>query len=175
MLEAGDLVLRPPGEDDVPRLVGAFADPEVARISAMARFGEPPYGEGEARAWLDSQRTARDDGRRLMLAIADDGAMVGTIDVDFANAGQGRAELGYWVVAERRGQGVARRAIRATAGYAIGDLGLSRIELLIEPHNPASCRAAEAAGFTREGLLRSFLEFQDKRHDLVMYSLLPGE
>jgi RimJ/RimL family protein N-acetyltransferase len=39
----------------------------------------------------------------------------------------------------------------------------------------ASCRAAEAAGFTREGLLRQFLEFEAQRHDLVMYSLLPGE
>ena len=48
----------------------------------MSRFGEPPYGEREARAWLDRQRTARADGRRLMLAIDEDGGLVGTIDID---------------------------------------------------------------------------------------------
>ena len=74
-----------------------------------------------------------------------------------------------------RGRGVARRAIRRVSDYAIGELGLARIEILVEPHNEASCRAAAAAGFTREGLLRQFLEFEAQRHDLVMYSLLPGE
>jgi RimJ/RimL family protein N-acetyltransferase len=110
-----------------------------------------------------------------MLTITEGGGLVGTIDIDLANAGQGRAELGYWVGADHRGRGVARRAIRAAANYALAELGIARVELLIEPHNPASCRAAEAAGFTHEGLLRSFLEFEDRRHDLVMYSLLPGE
>jgi RimJ/RimL family protein N-acetyltransferase len=175
VLEAGELLLRPPSDDDLPELAAAFADPAVARISAMSRFGEPPYGEPEARAWLDSHEKARAEGRRLMLAITEHGVLVGTIDIDGANAGQGRAELGYWVAVAHRGRGVARRAIRATADYALAELGLARIELLIEPHNPASCRAAEAAGFTHEGLLRSFLAFQDQRHDLVMYSLLPGE
>jgi [ribosomal protein S5]-alanine N-acetyltransferase len=171
----GDLTLRPPATADLPRLVAAFADPEVARISAMSRFGEPPYGDEEARAWLDRQQEARDAGRRLMLAIAEGERLVGTIEVDLANAGMGRGELGYWVMADSRNRGVARRAIRALAAYAFAELNLARVEMLIEPHNPASCRAAEAAGFTREGLLRSFLEFEDQRHDLVMYSLLPGD
>ncbi len=175
LLDAGDLVLRPPLDADLPRLVEAFADAEVARISAMSRFGEPPYGETHAIAWLDRQREARADGRRMMLAIELDGDLAGTIDIDFANAGQGRGELGYWVTESFRGRGVARRAIRRVSDYAIGELGLARIEILVEPHNDASCRAAAAAGYTREGLLRQFLEFEAQRHDLVMYSLLPGE
>jgi RimJ/RimL family protein N-acetyltransferase len=90
LLDAGDLVLRPPLDADLPQLVEAFADAEVARISAMSRFGEPPYGETHAIAWLDRQREARADGRRMMLAIEQDGSLAGTIEIDFANAGQGR-------------------------------------------------------------------------------------
>ncbi len=32
---------------------------------------------------------------------------------------------------------------------------------------------AEAAGFHREGLLRSFMPIGDERRDMLMYSLLP--
>jgi RimJ/RimL family protein N-acetyltransferase len=34
---------------------------------------------------------------------------------------------------------------------------------------------AERAGFTREGLLRSFAEIKGRRVDITMFSLLPGE
>jgi RimJ/RimL family protein N-acetyltransferase len=34
---------------------------------------------------------------------------------------------------------------------------------------------AERAGFTREGLLRSFAVMKGERTDIVMFSLLPGE
>jgi [ribosomal protein S5]-alanine N-acetyltransferase len=33
-------------------------------------------------------------------------------------------------------------------------------------------RVAEKAGFTREGVLRSYMEFNGRRRDGVMYSLL---
>ena len=175
LLEAGELTLRPPLDADLPRLIDAFADQEVARISAMSRFGDPPHGETEAIAWLDRQREARADGRRMMLSIELGGRLAGTIDIDLANAGQGRGELGYWVMGDSRGLGIARRAIRRVSDYAMGELGLARMEILVEPGNAASWRAAEAAGYVREGLLRQYLEFEGQRHDLVMYSLLPGE
>ncbi|MBB2890428.1 GNAT family N-acetyltransferase [Flexivirga oryzae] len=47
-----------------------------------------------------------------------------------------------------------------------------RLEARIEPWNLASIRTAEAAGFEREGLLRSHEEIGGRRVDLLMYSLL---
>ena len=52
---------------------------------------------------------------------------------------------------------------------------MKRIELWIEPSNVASLTVAERAGFTREGLLRSFMEIGGERRDMLMYSLLPGD
>jgi len=175
LLDAGDLVLRPPLGTDLPQLVEAFGDAEVTRISGMTRFGEPPYGENHAIAWLDRQREARADGRRMMLAIELAGSLAGTIDIDLANAGQGRGELGYWVTEPYRGRGIARRAIRRVSDYATGELGLARIEILVEPHNVASCRAAEAAGFTREGILRHAQWRAGAWRDVCIYSKLRGE
>ena len=112
-----------------------------------------------------------------MLAIADgeDGVLLGTIDADLRHAAAGRGELGYWVVAAARNRGVARAAMRSFAAWLFSEQGLHRVELLIEPDNEASRRAALGAGFTREGVLRSLLEFEGRRYDLESWSLLPGE
>ena len=87
----------------------------------------------------------------------------------------GRCSAGYWVAAPARRQGVARRALRLLCRYAFDELDVRRIELWIDPNNAASLAVAEAVGFTREGLLRSFMPIQGQRRDMLMYSLLPGE
>ena len=52
---------------------------------------------------------------------------------------------------------------------------MSRIELWIEPENAPSLRVAERAGFTREGLLRSFAVIDGRRRDMLMYSRIAGD
>jgi RimJ/RimL family protein N-acetyltransferase len=47
---------------------------------------------------------------------------------------------------------------------------------MTDPENIASQRVAEKAGFRREGILRSALEYRDgSRSDSVVFSLLPEE
>ena len=45
----------------------------------------------------------------------------------------------------------------------------------VEPWNEGSWRAAERAGFVREGLLRSWQRVGDERRDMYMYGFLPGD
>ncbi len=47
---------------------------------------------------------------------------------------------------------------------------MARLELYVEPWNEASWRCAEACGFEREGLLRSWQQVGDSRKDMFMYS-----
>jgi len=84
----------------------------------------------------------------------------------------GRASVGYWVIAAHRGRGSrAMRLRRSRWGLARPDI--HRLELFVEPWNVASWRAAERAGYEREGLLRSWQQVGDQRRDMFMYSLLP--
>ncbi len=46
------------------------------------------------------------------------------------------------------------------------------LELYVEPWNEGSWRAAESAGFTREGLLTHWQKVGDERRDMYMYVLL---
>ena len=58
------------------------------------------------------------------------------------------------------------------ARFAFDELGAGRVQLTTELDNRGSQRVAEKAGFTREGVLRSYLDFKGRRRDAVMFSLL---
>jgi RimJ/RimL family protein N-acetyltransferase len=53
--------------------------------------------------------------------------------------------------------------------------GLERVEALVEPDNVASQRVLEQVGFRHEGHLRSYLVFDARRTDALIYSLLPSD
>ncbi|WP_202623269.1 GNAT family N-acetyltransferase [Alkalibacterium sp. MB6] len=83
-----------------------------------------------------------------------------------------RIEIGYELSKDLWGRGLASEAVEAIIHYGFKELGLQRIEALIEPPNRSSRRLVEKLGFVREGLLRNY-EFTNKGFDdLYMYALL---
>jgi [ribosomal protein S5]-alanine N-acetyltransferase len=87
----------------------------------------------------------------------------------------GRAGIGYWVLEGSRGRGLATHAVTLVSRWALTTAGLTRVEALVEPHNAASRRVAEAAGFQLEGQLRAYLELAAGPADAVVYSLLAAD
>jgi RimJ/RimL family protein N-acetyltransferase len=92
--------------------------------------------------------------------------------VDRENA---RAEIGYWVAREARGRGVASGAVVLLGAWLFESLQLARLQIHTETENLASQRVAERAGFTREGVLRSYELIKGRPIDVVMFSALPGD
>ncbi|HEY3541011.1 MAG TPA: GNAT family N-acetyltransferase, partial [Gaiellaceae bacterium] len=74
------------------------------------------------------------------------------------------------------GNGYTTRAAVLVSRYAL-ERGAARVFLRADPENVGSCRVAEKAGFTREGVLRSahWNERLGRRQDWAIYSLLPVE
>lgn len=60
----------------------------------------------------------------------------------------------------------------ALSTWALSRPGLVRLELYVEPWNEGSWRAAEAADYRREGLLRSWQVVGDERRDMYVYARL---
>lgn len=172
-LSDGVVRLRLMTDADVPAVVGAISDPSIPRFTRVP----DPYGEDEARHFQRSGEVGLTAGTDLATLItdADSGDVLGAAGIHNLDPESGRCSAGYWVAADARGRGVAARAMRLLSGYAFDELGAKRIELWIEPVNVASLRVAERAGFTREGLLRSFMEIGGERRDMLMYSRLPGD
>jgi len=63
-------------------------------------------------------------------------------------------ELGYFVVADRTGNGYAVEAARAVTRFAFERLAVNRVELYCASDNVASARVAERLGFRLEGRQR---------------------
>ena len=83
-----------------------------------------------------------------------------------------RATIGYWLLPEARGKGLATRAVRLASRWALRDLTLARLGLLTEPSNDHSQGVAERSGFHREGVLRSYAEIDGRRVDYASFSLV---
>jgi RimJ/RimL family protein N-acetyltransferase len=164
------VALRPWRDTDLLALVEACQDSEIGRWTAVPS----PYAERDALQYLTRVEPDRRAGRELGLAIVDapDGAVLGSCGLARLDWEERKGEVGYWVAAEARGRGVGSRATRLLSRWALEALDLERLELLANPANHASQRLALAAGYTREGLLRSYRFRKGQREDLVMFSLL---
>jgi RimJ/RimL family protein N-acetyltransferase len=172
-LSDGVVRLRLIADEDIPAIAAAVQDPDIPRYTLVPA----PYGENEARLWQRTAAAGRRSGSDLATLIVDeaDGTLLGSVGVHNIDAETGRCSAGYWVAAAARGRGIARRGLRLLCRFAFDELGVERIELWIEPENAASLGVAEAVGFHREGLLRSFMQVGGERRDMLMYSLLPED
>src|SRR5205085_384676 len=169
-----DTALRPWRDDDLPGIVAACQDPEISRWTRVPW----PYGESDARQYLLQRFDALHTGTAAPFAIVDagqDSRLLGSISLMSLDWLQRRGEVGYWLAREARGLGHATRAVRLVCHWGMTALGLERIDLLAATANHASQRVAERAGFTREGILRSYMQTREGRQDMVAFGLLAGD
>ena len=163
------IALRAWRDFDAAAIAAACRDPEIPRWTGIPRR----YTEQNALEFLSGRDVAMRSGRELSLAVVDPGdAVLGSVGMSNFDWSSRKGEIGYWMAREARGRGAGTQAVCLLSGWALGDLGLERLELLAHPENTASVRLAERAGFTREGLLRRYRRRHGVLEDLVMFARL---
>lgn len=127
-MDAG-LTLRPWRDDDAPIL---------ARIHPSA---------DDVQQWLELQHRGRAAGDRVSFAVqeSDHDDPVAHVVLKFGRSGVG--EVGYWTAVHARGRGVAPRALELLCVRAFEEYGLTRLELIHQIDNQASCRVAAKTQF----------------------------
>ena len=104
------------------------------------------------------------------------GRMVGGITIGNIRHGVSQsAQIGYWMGERHAGKGFMQDAIAALLSHAFRRMRLHRIEAACIPGNTRSIRVLEKAGFTREGLLRSYLRINGVWQDHYIYALIADE
>ena len=142
-LSDGDLHLRPWHLDDVPVLVAAWSDPEIARWT-----GVPEHHDAEAAArWISGDADRRARGVSLDLVAVVDDAIVGEVGLSAVDRRRRTGEIGWWVAAHRRGRGLGTRAVALVAEWAVTELSIDAVVARCHEENPASSGVARAAGF----------------------------
>jgi RimJ/RimL family protein N-acetyltransferase len=159
------LVLRPWAEQDIPAMVAAHRDPVMRQW-----LRHPVATDDEARRVIRAGRANSDAGTGFSFAVllAVPGALVGSVSIRGLSEAAVSGEVGYWVTAPARGQGVAARAVDVVCDWAFRlprRRPLEQLELLHSVGNHASCRVAEKARFTFSAVLPPLLpDFPDDGH-----------
>jgi RimJ/RimL family protein N-acetyltransferase len=105
----------------------------------------------------------------LVIASAADGALLGSAGLELHESPTPHGEIGYWVAAPARGGGVATRAVKLLARWALGALALPLVEIHVLPANAPSHAVARKAGFKRDG--ERLLPFRGRVEEFEVYTL----
>ncbi len=167
-------IVRLSAERDIPEILIAYQDDPQLHL----RLGEqrPPSGAelGRREERAAAERAA---GTRLTLTIAEPGSDVcrGQVYVREVDWDNDRAELGIWLAPQIRGRGMAAPALRLAARWLLANTELERVQVITPPDNEPMVRAARAAGFVEEGVLRGYMRIGGRRADGAILSMLPGD
>jgi RimJ/RimL family protein N-acetyltransferase len=89
----------------------------------------------------------------------------------------GALEIGYWIVRDRWGDGLATETAAALTRVGFEIMEAERIEIRVAPDNARSLAVPRKLGFREEGRLRAVGEGRNgqSKVDLVVFSMLPNE
>lgn len=132
---------------DVAWVLEACGDEAIQRWTMVPS----PYTPADAQAFVTELAPSswREHGfGPLAVVDADDGSGLGCVGV--VAAGEGVAEIGYWVAAWARRRGVGSAALGLVTTWVHAELGLTRCELHVDAANAASLATAQRAGYHHE-------------------------
>jgi len=160
--------LRPFRPHDFAAAAAPDPDPSSARwVPPM-----PADDGGGVAAYYEDCRL---DGELLHLVIADRATDQYLGEVMVAIGEHRVGEVGCLVSPGARGRGVAVEAFTLLAEWALGPLGLARLQVFVAVDNLGGLRLSERSGFRREGVLRSYGEHDGGRFDAIVLSRLAGD
>ncbi|GHD06002.1 GNAT family N-acetyltransferase [Tianweitania populi] len=163
--------------------VGRDYEQWAALRQASRSFLEPweplwSVDELERSGWryrLERNRTEFKTGSGIGFLVIDNAENRVTGGITMGNIRRGVAQtcqIGYWMGENYSGRGYMLDALNLVIPFAFRELRLHRIEAACIPSNARSVRVLEKAGFTREGLARSYLRINGAWQDHLLYGLV---
>lgn len=146
------LRLRRPVPGDAEQMFERWAkDPEVTKHLVW----RPHADVSESRAHIERCMSAWEDGSEFVWFIESKESvrLVGSLA---ARRGGIRVNVGYLITRDCWGRGYMTEALEAVVSWWLDQPGIFRVWATTDLENPASARVLEKAGFSREGILRSW-------------------
>jgi RimJ/RimL family protein N-acetyltransferase len=159
-LSDGVVLLRPSDERDLDAIAAGMADPDVVRW-----LSPEPGSAGEVLS-LNRERAAAGSPTFSICALDDRCLGLAWLNRDAADPAVG--SVGYWLLPEARGRGLATRAVGLVVAWAREPGAIRRLRLVTAAGTLPSRAVANRAGF-REAERRRRTEGDRTEEELVVY------
>jgi [ribosomal protein S5]-alanine N-acetyltransferase len=146
---------------------------EVTRYYGTNRFTLPV----EASRLIDMFHKNLLDKRgiRWGIKVKENQKIIGTVGLNGLQLKNKRAEIGYELHPDYWRMGLSSEAIKEVIRFSFTQLDLYRIGAVVYPENEASINLLLNLSFTKEGLLRGYINQNEQFHDTYVLSLLKPE
>jgi len=172
-LTTNRLQLRQIQPTDAEALFATFSDEET-----MQFYGHEPHRSlDDMRQSIEQTqaRYARREAIRWGITLKGEGQVIGSCSFRHFDPDFRRAETGYELNRAFWGRGIMTEAMSAILTYGFAELGLHRVEAIIDIVNERSKSLLLKLGFTYEGNLRQRYSFRGRFEDEHYFGLLKGE
>ena len=172
-LSTGRLLLRHILPGDAEALFAILSDEETMKF-----YGHEPHESFDDTKEVIRQieeRYARKEALRWGITFQGEDRLIGSCSLFHFDAGFDCAETGYELNRAVWGKGIMTEAMSAVLTFGFHELGLHRIEAIIDIANDRSKGLLLKLGFTYEGNLRQRFPFHDQFLDEHYFGLLKDE
>jgi len=159
--------LRPLRQSDAQSIAKHINDKTIFRNTLAIPY---PYTLRDALDWLKrvKNHSRRKNPTWISFGIEIDGEVCG--DISLMKIHGHKAEIGYWLGREHWGKGIMTKAVIEITRYGFDRLGFRRIYANIFPHNKASMRVVEKAGYKFEGIQKKAVKKGDRLIDEYLFA-----
>ncbi len=172
-LTTNRLRLRQIEQSDAEALFAILSDKEVTEF-----YGHEPHRSLDDTQKLIGQihtRYARREAIRWGITLQSEDRLIGSCSFHHFDSVFHRAETGYELNRALWGKGIMAEAMPALLTYGFAELGLHRVEAIIDIVNERSKGLLLKLGFLYEGNLRQRYFFRDRFEDEYYFGLLKDE
>ena len=134
----------------------------------IMRFMASIASEKETRRVFAARLTAQ---HTFVIRAHDDVTPLGDIGLQVSTQFREEADIGYTVIPQAQGRGIASEALRAVCDYAFNLVGVKAVNAYVLADNVGSMRVLEKTGFVRTQVLEKAYEIDGVKFDDWVYRL----
>ena len=170
--DIGDYILRKIRVEDIGKVFTGLSHPDVIAYYGVSY--DSLEATNEQMIWYE-QILAESRGIWWGIAKRADNELVGACGLNDWLPAHRKIHVGYWLLPEYWGQGIAANALPLILRYAFKEMNVHRIHADVEPENLASSNLLQKLGFVHEGTLRE-VECKNQEYvSLMQFSLIESD
>lgn len=169
-LESERLLLRRINENDVKEIYEIRSDAE--NMKYISRPLVKNLEEALAHLAMINSGIEKNEAINWAITIKGNSRLLGIIGFYRTKHEHYRSEIGYMLLPEIHGIGIASEAVGIVVNFGFEEMKLHSIEAIIDPKNGASEKVLQKNGFIKEAHLKENEFYDGKFIDSVIYSRL---